>query len=150
MKDRDVSLVPFHNLSPGLKSLRVCTCFVPRSRILEFVCSFPLLEDLSVNDMISENDLDQNDFLLRPLTSPAFTGTLEFNLLGWMECTTRLLLSLPNGLHFRKLVCGFLSAGDVLWTRVLMDACSNTLECVDIQVQCGAFLQLSRWDQDLR
>ena len=143
--DRNVSLVPFHNFSPVLKSLRVITRSVPRSRTLEFACSFPLLEDLFVGDTGSGSDSDQSGF--EPSTSPALTGTLELNLQRRAERTVRLLLSLPSGLHFRRLVCGWRDEKDISWTRALVEACSDTLECVDLRVWRGTFLRLRRWDQ---
>ena len=139
--DQDLSLVPFHNFSPVLKSLRVVTKSLPRSRTLELVCSFPLLKDLCVEDMESRGDQDQNDF--QPSTSPPFTGTLEL-LQGRMERTSRLLLSLPNGFHFQKLKCRWEIEENVSWTNALVEACSNTLECVDLQVWNSASLQLFR------
>ena len=147
-KDGERLLVPFHNFSPVLKSLRVITRSIPRSRTLEFACSFPLLEDLILGDLGSGSDLDPNDF--EPSTSPALTGTLELNLQGRMEHTVRLLLSLPSGLHFRKLACKWENEEDVSWTVALVEACCDTLECFDVVVWCGAFLRVLCWDQGLR
>jgi len=81
-----------------------------------------------------------------PPTSPIFTGTLRVDAQGDMERTTRLLLSLQNGFRFRKLVLCRWNSEEHLWAGPLVDACSGTLECVDIQVpvRCGAFLQLLR------
>ena len=137
LDDRDVSLVPFHNFTPILKSLRVFTSSIPRSRILDLVCSLPLLEDLAVIDHTHIDGLGGSDWYqdgFQPSTSPALTGTLELNLKRRMEPTARLLLDLPNGLHFRKLVCRWEIEENVLWTRALVEACSDTLERVDLQV----------------
>jgi len=73
--DMDVSLVPFHNFSPVLKSLQLSTSDVSRSQILNFICSLPLLEDLAVMShpqVGSGYDWDSS----QPSASPVFTGTL--------------------------------------------------------------------------
>jgi len=72
--DWDVSLVPFHNFSPVLKSLRAFTTSIPQSRIFDFV----LLEDLAMIDRRHIGGLGGSagscdDF--RPSTSPVLTGT---------------------------------------------------------------------------
>ena len=41
------ALVPFHGFSPVMKSLHVVFTFLPSSRILDLILSFPLLEDLT-------------------------------------------------------------------------------------------------------
>ena len=143
--DREISLVPFHNFSPVLKSLRIIIRSIPRSRTLELACSFPLLEDLFVGDGGNGSDLGQGGF--EPSTSPALTGTLDLNLQRGMEHIVRLLLSLPNGLHFWKLICESEVEEDDSWMIALVEACCDTLECVDVQVWHGAFLRILRWDQ---
>jgi len=138
--DAGVSLIPFHNFSPVLKSLQLSTSDFSRSRILNLVCSLPLLEDLAVMNypqVGSGRGWDDS----RPSTSPVLTGTLELDLDGSMEGAVRLLLSLPNGLHFRKLVlCRWKTEEHVSWTGPLVEACSDTLECVDLQVWNSASL----------
>ena len=143
--DRDVSLIPFHNFSPALKSLRVFASSIPRSRVFDFVSSLPLLEDLAMIDHTHVDGLGGSDWCwdgFRPSTSPVLTGTLELNLKRRMEPTVRLLLSLSNGLHFRKLRCRWEIEENVLWTKALVEACSDTLECVDLQVWSSASPQL--------
>jgi len=64
-----------------------------------------------------------------------------------MERIARLLLSMQNGFRFRKLVLRrWGNEEHILWTRPLVEACSDTLECVDVQVPVwgGTFLQLLR------
>ena len=78
--DWGVSLVPFHNFSPVLKSLILSTSSVPGSQILDFVCSLPLLEDLAVAGSCIGSGWDWAGS--QPLTSPVFTGTLEIVLRG--------------------------------------------------------------------
>lgn len=43
------SLIPFRGFSPALRSLRVTSSAFAPSQIFNLICSFPLLEDLSVN-----------------------------------------------------------------------------------------------------
>ena len=140
LDDRDISLVPFHNFSPVLKASNLSEYPLPRVRIFDFVCSPPLLEDLTViNHSLGGSDWDQTK--LQPSTSPVLTGALELGLPGGIEHTTRSLLNLPNGLHFRKLVCKWGIEENALCTRALVKAYSNTLECVDLRGLCGMFLQ---------
>ena len=64
-----------------------------------------------------------------------------------MERITRLLFNMQNGFRFRKLVLrGWGTEEHVLWMGPLVEACSDTLECVDVQVPVwgGTFLQLLR------
>jgi len=146
--DMDVSLVPFHNFSPVLKSLQLPTSDVSRSQILNFICSLPLLEDLAVINYPQVGSSYHWDGS-QPSATPVFTGTLQVNLQGGMERITRLLLNMQNGFRFRKLVLrGWGTEEHVLWTGPLVEACSDTLECVDIQVPAwgGTFLQLLRLD----
>jgi len=125
------SLVPFHNFSPVLKSLRVVSSTIPYSQILNLVCSLPLLEDLCVIDHGWSNS-DHDGTVSQPLTSSALTGTLKLSLTHGMEHVARRLLGLPNGLHFRKLLCTWDLEEHVRWITALVMGCSDTLECVNI------------------
>ena len=99
----EVSLAPFCRLAPVLKSLRVSSMLL-NSQVFDLVCSLLLLEDLTLAvGRIEGEDLDDGNppALIRPSTSPVLTGTLEIPLLLNMEPLARLLLDLPNDLHFR-------------------------------------------------
>jgi len=66
-------------------------------------------------------------------TSPPLTGTLKLDLVQGIEAITRQLLELPNGIHFRMLKCKwYLGRDDPRWTVATMEACSGTLESIDI------------------
>ena len=123
-QDRWVSLVQLHGLSPTLKSLRLHRSYIPLSEVLNFVCSFPLLEDfwLYSRRVSTLNDTDEWD---TPPTSPKFTGSLY--LLGRIHSITRKLLDLPGGLHFTK-ISTFCPPGDFNSTTDLVSRCSDTLE----------------------
>jgi hypothetical protein len=102
------SLVPFHGFSPALKSLHVGPTAVPLPRIFDLILSFPLLEDLTVvtSHDTSMADGDGSNWLLTATQPPAplkLTGSLKLFLQGGMELATRRLLSLPGGIHLRKL-----------------------------------------------
>ena len=54
-----ISLVPFHGFSLATKSLTLSVSIATPSQVLDLVCSFPLLEDLSVTiyaEWISDDD----------------------------------------------------------------------------------------------
>ena len=71
------------------------------SSLFNLICSLPLLEDLEVMGLAITNSP-----IPRPSTSPPFTGALRLCLPRWRKSTLRQLLSLPNGIRFRKLKCG--------------------------------------------
>jgi hypothetical protein len=49
-----------------------------------------------------------------------------------MEPFARRLLSLPGGIHFRKLALTWLQEGDLLTMTALVEACVGALESLDI------------------
>jgi hypothetical protein len=139
--NRSFSLVPFHRISPDIKTLifLVEVPALPSSRIINLILSFPLLEDLGVHvitpyGMSSDND-DSPDRLLtavQPSSLPVCSGFLELFMQGGMEPVTRPLLSLPLGIHFRKLVLAWYHEADLLTTIALVEGCSHTLESLKI------------------
>ena len=134
----EASLIPFHNFSPALKSLRVVN-LLPRSQVFELVCSLPLLEDLNIQEyQVDEADYGKVGF--QPLTSPPLTGSFE---LDTEEAgpTIRRLLDLPGGFHFRELILTWRNEEDLRWFMELVVGCSDTLECFDIwETTCSTFL----------
>ena len=121
------SLVLLHGLSPTLRSLHLVHSSLPPSEIFNLICSFPLLEDLAIRRKEGNSN---SDGWVAPLTSPKFTGTLH--LIEDIHSTALLLLALPGGLHFTKIVIQ-LSIGDAGSMTDLVSRCSDTLEslCVD-------------------
>jgi hypothetical protein len=103
------SLVPFHGISPVIKSLRVAVSTLPFSHIFDLILSFPLLDDLAV--MVyqtpgeSGDDSEEGEIptAAQPSSSPMFTGSLEVDLSRGMRTFTHRLSSLPGGTHFRNL-----------------------------------------------
>jgi len=126
----------------NLTRLEVDIVSVPCSQVFNFICSLPLLENLLMSiDWVDEDDCDK-DAVLKPSISPPLTGTLVMRLPQGLECclpqvameyAAGQLLGLPGGLHFREFACTWTLKRDIQWTRALMEKCSNTLECVDLE-----------------
>ena len=125
------SLISFHALSPVLKSLHVHLLILAPSRVIDLALSFPLLEDLTVT--ACENSVDDSGLstAVRPSSLPMFTGSLELTNPG-IKPISRRLLSLPGGIHFRKLVLKWSKVEDLMLTMALVEGCSHTLESLDI------------------
>ncbi|KAF9778708.1 hypothetical protein BJ322DRAFT_486083 [Thelephora terrestris] len=102
------------------------------SQLIKLVCSLPLLEDLDVAGQVVDDHKDDGTITQFP-TSPPLTGTLKLDLVQGIEAITRQLLELPNGIHFRMLKFKwYLGRDDPRWTVATMEACSGTLESIDI------------------
>jgi len=129
--DSEVSLVPFHNFSPVLKSLQVSSC-LPRSRVFNLICSLPLLEDLTLHESWV-GEADYNGINFQPLTSPPLTGTFELDSTDGTGPIVRRILDLPGGFHFRKLVLKCRNEEELQWIMALVVGCSDTLEHFDIR-----------------
>ena len=132
-----VSLVPFCNFLPTLKSLRASFLILPSPQLFTFVLSSPFLEDLTVTGVyLGSRDNHDDPHTAVPLNPPPLTGTLGLEIAGGMGDTARKLLDLPNGLHFRKLVFSLANNQDAQWVVKLLIRCSNSLEC--LEVTCNA------------
>ena len=134
-------LVPLHGFSPVIKSLRLEYVALPPSQVFDLILSFPLLEDLIVNndEHRSINYIDGADEVPTVVQSPspaAFTGSLELKTAG-IKPFARRLLSLPGGIHFRKFTLMWSREEDITLTLALVERCSHTLESLDIT--CGPY-----------
>jgi hypothetical protein len=131
-------LVLFHGFSPVIKSLCVTFMALPPSRVIDLILSFPLLEDLAMTTFsgISAGS-DRLSAVVQRSTPPTLTGSLELNIEEGMEPIIYLLLSLPGGIHFRKLTWTWFHEGDHLSTVALVEGCSHTLESLDIRWRLG-------------
>ena len=125
--DHRLSLFPLHGLSPTLKSLSLDYELLPVSEILNLICSFPLLEDLTLGSYSFGKGTEGWDI---PSTSPKLTGTLVLN--NDHLLITRGLLSLPNGLHFSKITL-VRPVEDAELTMEVASKCSDTLEFLSIR-----------------
>ena len=133
-----ISLIPF---TPILKSLRLhkaSDTFKP-SQISNLICSFPLLENLPVFLKVDStlargrnHGFDEQPAAIQPLSSPAFTGSLELFSCSEMDPFASQLLSLPNGLHFRKLDLTWHYNGDLSCATALVEGSCSTLESLKI------------------
>jgi len=131
------TLIPFHGFSPTIKSLHMAFAFLfPQT--LDFILSFPLLEDLTVTTYgVQPGEAGGSDWssaFTQPSNSPTFTGSLELYRGGVTGLAPR-LLSLPGGIHFRRLVLTCRVRWDLPLTTALVEGCSRTLESLDIA--CG-------------
>ena len=125
----EISLVPLHGLSPILKSLRLAYgSSVPSSGIFGLVCSFPLLEDLTLLSLSNNSELDRWNI---PSTSPKFTGHLDLRMVSGIRPAVRRLLEIPGGLRFSKISVSCLEE-DVESMMDLVSECSDTLESLSI------------------
>jgi hypothetical protein len=145
-----VSLVPFHGFSLAIRSLRMTFDIVSNfPQIFNLILSFPLLEDLAVtvsyvSSAFSIYGLDEPPTAAQPSSPPMLTGSLELNLEGGMEPFVRRLLSLPGGIHFRKLDLKWVCEQDLSATMKLVEGCSHTLESLDISDLRGTFIRHPR------
>ena len=141
-----ISLAPFHKFSPTLKSLCIGPIRLPSPWLFDLICSFPLLEDLSLTGR-DEPWFSSGDFhrprSVGPSTSPPFTGSLSFRIRGkGAGNTARQLLELPSGLRFRKLVLLWDHERDLWWNAELVRRCSHTLKSLDITTFCCTFTHI--------
>ncbi|KAF9780895.1 hypothetical protein BJ322DRAFT_288067 [Thelephora terrestris] len=133
-KSGEAPLVRLHGLSPTLKCLHLSHFSVPLSDIFNLVCSFPLLEDLTLH---CEEPASVSDGWIPPLTSPRFTGTLR--LIEEIRLPARGLLALSGSPRFTniEIVCPVEYAGSAM---DLVSGCSDTLESLCIGYRpSGAF-----------
>ena len=135
LRASDVSFAPFYGFSPALKSLCTCPILLPFPQVFDLISSFPLLEDLALmgRDESWFNDDDPHGpQTVVPSTSPVFTGSFSFHILGGAGNHARQLLDLPNGLHFRNLALSWGRVEDLWWITEMVARCSHTLESLDI------------------
>ena len=121
-----VSLVQLHGFSPILKSLYLGQTSISLSEVFNLVCSFPLLEDLSLYTYGPTSDISDWD---PPSTSPKLTGSLQID--GGIPSVARRLCDLPSGLHFSKMKL-WCDKEDGTLTMDLVSRCSATLESFSI------------------
>ena len=134
---REVSFVSLRGLSPTLKSISlVYGTSVTSSEIFDLVCSFSLLEDLT---LVSRERNNEDGRWNIPSTSPKLTGCLDLKIVGGIRPAVRRLLELPSGLHFSKIAVTYFSK-DVEPAMDLISKCSDTLESLSIcYCNMGAF-----------
>ena len=127
------SFHPFHVLSK-VKHLRLVFTTIPPLDLLKFICSFPLLEDLDVAGRDPDAiGTDGGGTIVWPpnFQFPPLTGTLVVRR-SRLDRIAHLLLALPGGLHFRKIIWDMHHPEELEGLVAVVEKCSNTLECIDI------------------
>ena len=127
------SLDPFYILS-AVKSLRVHTISIPSLEVFKLICSLRRLEDLDIIHFYKQfiEDINEWENLFQAPTSPPLTGTLQIGKHP-LNNTACLLLALPVGLHFKKIVWEMDPLGELGEMEALVEACSDTLEYIYIE-----------------
>ena len=142
-EDHEAPLVPFHGLSPTVRSLRLTrTSF----EVFDLICSFPFLEDLVITSILPESGgAERNAHLV---SSPKLTGSLGLKVLKGIRPVVRRLLDFPNGLHFADITVLCLNGEDTTSAKALVSKCSDTLESITLYC-LGAFPSASMINQCL-
>ena len=131
----EISLAPFHNFSPALKTLRVTYFLLRPPRVTDLIRSFPLLEDLTLighGPNMDDNERDGPHTVVPSPASPKLTGTLRLFLFGGVAVALRQLLDPPNGVHFRSVELSWCEEDDFRYLVELVVACSDTLEDLSV------------------
>lgn len=141
----EAGFVLFQALLPVVKSLHVKFSSFSFSHFLHLVLTFPLLEDLIMINCHDKQPIhgdysNGSPTVVRPSSPPTFTGTLWLFLRGGMGPIVDRLLSLPSGIHFRKLTLSWFREEDVSLTAGLVENCSRTLESLDINCNLRGML----------
>ena len=131
-----ISLIPFLRFSRTIKSLHIKSVDLPPSRIFDFILSSPLLEDLNLVGyrtlVDDDDDSDGPPAFVQPSNPPVLTGSLNLCLKNGVEPVASRLLSIPGGIHFRKLTLTWHREEDVSSIIALVRECSRTLESLKI------------------
>jgi hypothetical protein len=140
-------LALFCGFSPVTKTFRMSLSGTPSSQVFDLIRSFPLLEDLSLNDLtrdaligIDDDFVWQTASAIQPSSPPAFTGSLELSLDTGINATASWLLSLPRGPHCRELCLTWKCKEDVALTTALIERCSSTLESIMVGSGLSTFI----------
>ena len=133
VEESKIPFIPLHGLSPAVKSLRMSFIDLPPPQVLDLALSFPLLEDLTVDSFFGsfDSDGDAPPTAIQPSNSPVFTGSLKLSRGGVNRIAHR-LMCLPGGIHFRRISLTQLYGGDLSLVTGLVEACSQTLESLDV------------------
>jgi len=124
----------FAQLAPALRSLHLPDFVGGVHEVLEFICKFPHLEDLSLT-LPSSYCVDDSPKLSGE-RSPPLKGTLVLR--GCMSAPARFLLEIPGGLHFRSIDAGGVDKAEL---DEILVACSPTLQVFSLCPQSRKFTQ---------
>ena len=136
---RGSQFVPFHGFSLDIKSLRLTFYTIPSSQVFDLIYSFPHLDDLAVtgfNERIESNDAhDGQATVVQSLAPPSLTGSLELDVWVQADFMISRLLSVPGGLHFRRLRLRLSVQRDASPIAALVEGCRFTLESLEVDYQ---------------
>ena len=132
----DLPLTRLFGFAPSLKSLRVTFAELPFSDVLNFVYSFPLLDNLSFMGIPTASGAKVDP----PPSPPPLSGTLSLAMISEMRFAVDNLLSLPGGIHFRELVIPWIRDRDLSAVMDLISACSHSLESLEIATPPRTYL----------
>ena len=127
-----IPLRPFHGFSAVIKSLCMDFLVILPSQVFDLILSFPSLQNLTV---IGFTSIDEGDgpvglsTVAQPSTSRILTGSFPR---GGAKSIIHRLLSLPDGLRFRKLSLTWNQEEDPPLTMRLVESCTHTLETLTI------------------
>ena len=130
------TFAPFHGFSPRIKSLHANFAFLWAPQFFDLILTFPLLKNLSAIakfEVPAPNDSERLLTATHSSSLPTFTGSLNLQKAG-LNPIARQLLSIPGGIHFRKLTLSCVEK-DPLWVTGLIEGCFNTLE--SLHITCG-------------
>lgn len=125
-EDRQVLLVHFNGLSPTLRSLSLSTTSI---EVFDLICSFPLLEDLSLVGVLPSSP--GTDGWKIPSVSPKLTGSLHLQSIWEIYTVAHRFCALPGGLRFTKITLT-LSIERIDPVMELISGCSDTLESFSV------------------
>ena len=112
----------FTQFVPTLRSLHLPDVVGDTYDVLEFICKFPHLDDLSLT-LLSAHSTDPFRSLPLMEHSPPLRGKLTLR--GWGSTSVRFLLEIPGGLHFRSIDVGGIDKAEL---DEILEGCSSTLE----------------------
>ena len=123
----------FAQFVPTLRSLSLLDIKAGTHEILEFVCKFPHLDDLSLTLSSAHSVKVPPKLLVK--NSPPLKGTLVLR--GWVV-PAWFLLGIPGGLHFRSIDVGGVDKAKL---GVILAACSSELETLSVRPWPRKFAQ---------
>ena len=124
----------FAQFVPTLRSLHLPDVVGGNHEVLEFICKFPCLDDLSLT--LSSSYCVDVPPRLSTEHSPPLKGKLILR--GWGSTPARFLLGIPGGLHFRSIDAGGVDKAEL---DEILVACSSTLEEFSVYPRSCKFAQ---------
>ena len=126
----------FAQFVPTLRSLYLPYVMGGLHAVLEFICKFPHLDNLSLTLSASYCTDIRPPPRLSVEHSPPLRGTLVLR--GWASVFVRFLLKIPGGLHLRSINVGGVDREEL--DKILV-ACSSNLEVFSLHPLSREFIQ---------